>query len=407
MKRFNFVIGVSCALFLAVFTAAKAETGVNNASGAVQWPKTDALFKQDSHWRGSDDAYSIKLGKDRVLWLFGDTLVSSKDKIVPRSSDHIKMPRNTVGIQTGLNPTTAKIKYYWNDNNDSINPKSFFRSPYIAKDNWLWPGDCALLPDGKTLAIFFMNIMPTETGLHFDIAGYQVAIINNSYESPDKWNIKWVKNVSEYSELKILLGSGGVVVDGDYLYAYGFSSNKNIKGITLARWPLTLFAQNNPNLSNPQWWTGSATGWLEENLLEGTNPTMLWDKQQTEFTVTKMEDGFYVMFEAYPENGFIGNANMVYRVSKTLTGPWSEQVVLYKKLCRDNPCPEDIMVYAGKYHPELTGADFVFTFATNTQSLETLWNWPNIYYPRFLKMDSESFIEQLKQQLNENEASNI
>ena len=406
MKVFNFVIGICCfVVCLSVCSASNAgnaETSLIEVSGPVQWPEADALFKKNAHWRGSDDAYSIKLGNNRVLWLFGDTLISSKDKIVPRSPDHIKMPRNTVGIQTGLNPATATIKYYWNVNNDSINQQSFFSSPYIVEENWLWPGDCAMLPDGKTLVIFFMNIMPTTTGLHFDISGYQVAIINNTYESPDYWNIKWVKHVSDYSKLKILLGSGGVLIEGDYLYAYGFSSNKAIGGITLARWPLEEFQKNNPNLSKPLWWTGDATGWIKENQLKDINPAVLWDKQQTEFTVNKIEPELYVMVQAYPQNGFMGNANMVYRVSSSLTGPWSEpQTVLYEKLCRDNPAPKDLMVYAGKYHPELTGADLIFTYATNTQDIDTLWPWPNIYYPRFLKMDGKSSIEKIKQKKNE------
>jgi len=113
--------------------------------------------------------------------------------------------------------------------------------------------------------------------------------------------------------------------------------------------------------------------------------------------VTKMDSDLYVMVQAYPQNGFMGNADMVYRISSALTGPWSEQTVLYERLCRDNTAPEDLMVYAGKYHPELTGADFIFTYATNTQDIDTLWPWPNIYYPRFLKMDSKSFVEKLNQ----------
>ena len=408
MKILSFVFGLSCVLFLFACTVPnKPKSTMNNASGVVQWLAADALFKQSPYWRGSDDAYSIKLGKDRVLWLFGDTLISNKSKIVSRSPEHIKMLRNTVGIQLGLNPISATMKYYWNENNDISNPKPFFKSPYIAKENWLWPGDCALLPDGKTLVIFFMDMMPTNTGFHFDVAGYQVAVIKNSNNSPDKWDVKWVKNVSEYCNLKILLGSGGVLVDDDYLYAYGFSNNEKIKGITLARWSLELFEQSGANLSNPQWWVGSNIQWKEEKQLGSMLPAMLWDKQQVEFTVTKVDLGLYVMFQAYPQNGFIGNANMVYRVSRALTGPWSNQIVLYEKLYRDIPCPEDIMIYAGKYHPELTGAGFVFTYATNTTNPNTLWNWSNIYYPRFLKIDSKSFIEKLKQKLDETSAEDV
>ena len=393
MKVINFFFRSVCCFIFLLACGCSLFKDEPTLISAVQWPEANTLFRQDPHWRGSDDAYSVKLGEDRLLWLFGDTLISDKSKIIPRSPGHIKTVRNTVGIQTGMNPAVGTIKYYWNDNNNSSNPKSFFRSPYIAKDNWLWPGDCTLLPDDETLIIFFMNLKSTPE--FFDIDGYQVAIINNSYDPPDKWDIQWIKNVSEYDKLKILLGSGGVLVEGDYLYAYGFSNNKNIKGITLARWDLMLFEKIKPDLSNPQWWTGT-TGWIKENELNELNPIMLWDNQQTEFTVTKMGKKLYVMFQAYPQNGFFGNANMVYRVSRSLTGPWSEQFVLYEKLCRDNPCPKDIVVYAGKYHPELTGVDFVFTYAANVMNSKALWNWQSIYYPRFLKMNSKTFLEQLR-----------
>jgi hypothetical protein len=43
------------------------------------------------------------------------------------------------------------------------------------------------------------------------------------------------------------------------------------------------------------------------------------------------------------------------------------------------------MIYAGKAHPELTGADLVVTYATNTD-WERCLDDPSLYYPRFLKV---------------------
>lgn len=105
------------------------------------------------------------------------------------------------------------------------------------------------------------------------------------------------------------------------------------------------------------------------------------------------------MFEAYPLRGSIGNADMIFRVSRKLTGPWSRAVVIYSKLFDQTPNDNDIIVYAGKYHPELTGAAFIFTYATNTINPETLWKNQSIYYPRFLKIDNESFIDTMVKEL--------
>lgn len=399
MKSIAHIISIFSIISLCITAFVNAEeVNKNNQFNATQYLQANKLFQQDHKWRGSDDAYSVKLGNKRVLWLFGDTLVSKSNKILPRTHENITMLRNTIGIQTGLNPETAKIRYFYVSKNNNSATNAFFFSPNIDKKNWLWPGDCILLDDDKTLVVFFMNIKPTDTGLNFDIAGHEIAIINNSYEEPSRWNIRWVKNLNNYSKFKILLGSGGVIKENNYLYAYGFSNNKMIKGTTLARWPLKQFQQENPDLSTPEWWTHKHT-WVPDNKLRKAKPKVLWNKQQTEFTVTKLEKELYVMFQAYPQNGYIGNANLVARVSKSLTGPWSKMFVIYQKLYRKKSCPKDIMVYAGKYHPELTGASYVFTYATNTQTMETLWDHQTIYYPSFLKITDTSFLSKLRNRL--------
>ena len=397
MKKIKYLIGfvsILCACSC-IATGEKTEAVKLENAGASQWPDANQLFERDVHWRGSDDAYSIQLGPNRVLWLFGDTLISSKDEIVPRSPDYVKMPRNSVGIMHGLDPATASIDFYWGNKNSADNPKSFFVNPDVDETNWFWPGNGLMLPDGKTLLLFFMNIKTDTTSpWGFAIAGWQAAKITNIEKSPDKWNIVWLK-VSDYSKYEIMLGSGGVMIDGDSLYAYGGNNAKIGNNIYLARWPLSVFNEGTPDLSTPEWRTGS--GWFKEAELDGKGllPVMVWDKGQNEFTVNKLSNGTYVMVQTTYSNtsGEPGNSNLVCRVSKALTGPWSEQRIIYENLYRVKPAPKDLNIYAGKYHPELKGAEVIFTFASNTQSLATLWKWQNIYWPSFLKMDKKSFLE--------------
>jgi hypothetical protein len=46
----------------------------------------------------------------------------------------------------------------------------------------------------------------------------------------------------------------------------------------------------------------------------------------------------------------------------------------------------NVMIYAGKAHPQLTGGDLVLTYATNTfQFVEHLTD-SLIYYPRFVRL---------------------
>ena len=74
---------------------------------AEAWPEADVLFHRDPRWLGADDAYSIDLGEGRVAWFFGDSFVAPT---VAGQRKGTTMVRNSIGIQTGYDPTRAKFK---------------------------------------------------------------------------------------------------------------------------------------------------------------------------------------------------------------------------------------------------------------------------------------------------------
>jgi hypothetical protein len=47
----------------------------------------------------------------------------------------------------------------------------------------------------------------------------------------------------------------------------------------------------------------------------------------------------------------------------------------------------NVMLYAAKAHPQLTGADLVLTYATNTFQFSEHLSDSLIYYPRFVRLD--------------------
>lgn len=128
------------------------------------WPEADKLFHSDPRWLGSDAAFSIDLGQGRVLWLFGDTFVAR------RAGDtriHSVFLRNTVGIETGYDPSKASMKFYWREGSNG--PMEIFPS---TKDGWLWPQSGVRL--GNTLLLFCSRIEPDEArnSLGFKVAGW-------------------------------------------------------------------------------------------------------------------------------------------------------------------------------------------------------------------------------------------
>jgi hypothetical protein len=46
----------------------------------------------------------------------------------------------------------------------------------------------------------------------------------------------------------------------------------------------------------------------------------------------------------------------------------------------------NIMIYSAKAHPQLTGAELVLTYSTNTFEFEEHLTDPSIYYPRFVRL---------------------
>ena len=365
----------------------------------TQWKAANQLFKKDSFWMGSDDAYSIKLDGDRILWLFGDTLIAKEKGNRNREPENTCFINNTIGISEGLNPAEATIDYYWNSAEDNA-PDSFFKSSQIPDENWLWPGDGVLI-DNKYLVIFFMNIKPIDTGWGFDIDGWQAVLIRNYKEDPKDWELEWL-NSNNYNKFKIMLGSGGVLEENGYLYAYGPENGIADNKVFLARWPSDVFDNANPDLSNPQWWCDDAKGWVLDSNTKNqhADPEMVWSNGQNEFTVNKFPgEDFYIMTQFKWSDNKVGNADLVCRISDSLTGPWSAEFTLYKKLYRTEDVPIDLNVYAGKLHPELTDGnsdDLIFTYATNTQKLETLWARNEIYYPGFVKVSKNFVLKKIK-----------
>jgi hypothetical protein len=100
---------------------------------ASNWPEADAIFHSDPRWLGADGAYSVDLGGERTLWLFGDTSVAREPG--GTRGDALFL-RNTAAVQTGREPSRALMAFYWGAD-DSGSPHSF-----IAQDgsDWFWPG---------------------------------------------------------------------------------------------------------------------------------------------------------------------------------------------------------------------------------------------------------------------------
>ncbi|MFQ5630919.1 MAG: DUF4185 domain-containing protein [bacterium] len=338
-------------------------TATTDARSVVSWPAADALFRSDPSWLGGDGAYSIDLGSGRVLWLFGDSFIATSDKHVRSES---KMVRNSVAIQFGYDPSAASIAFYWTV--ESEEPQSFFPE----KGNlWFWPGHGIRLEN--TLLIFLMKTRSANRDLGFETVGWTAVSISNPDDAPDNWQLSWLD--APANDYGVAVGSASVLRIDDYLYAFS-AEEPGVHDVYIVRWPVERARQG--DLSEPQWWTGEVAGWVAQHRLT-RKPQVAFAGGQTEFTV-HYEPALGKFLEIQTD-GF-GSADLAMRTADALTGPWSGLARFHRP---DEYGISNILIYAGKSHPELVGADNVLTYVANNLDFNKLVNDTTIYYPRFLK----------------------
>jgi len=340
---------------------ATAEPPSSDLIQAEPWPEADALFRTDPEWLGSDDAYSIDLGNGRVLWLFGDTFISTSKRNVRRRS---AMIRNSVGLQSGYDPSSAAMAFYWRAEDGE--PGSFFPED---GETWFWPGHGIAL-EGKLL-VFLMATRASSEGLGFEHAGWRAVSVAHPERPPSEWHLEWLETPENPFGLVV---SGSVIQMGEHVWA--FSVREPDHTIHLVRWPVAQVMDD--DLSQPQWWAGEAQGWvMQQDLLDA--PQARFSEGHTEFTV-HYEPSLDQFLEIQTV-GF-GQADLGFRLADAPTGTWTPIERFYR--------PEEyevsnVLIYAAKAHPHLTGADLVLTYATNTHPFARLVRRDDLYYPRFLR----------------------
>jgi hypothetical protein len=329
---------------------------------AEPWPEADALFRSDPRWLGADGAYSVELDAERTLWLFGDSFIATTPAGVRSES---RMVRNSVGVQLGRDPSAAQIEYYWGAT--AGEPGSF-----VAEDgaNWFWPLHGIRLGDALTL--FFLREASVSTGLGFESVGWEALRVSNPDAPPAAWQLQRLQTPK--ASFPVAVGASVLRQDG-FVYAYAVEE-PGAHDVYLLRWTESDFAAG--DLLSPEWHDGSR-GFVAHSALSGA-PAPVMKHGQTELTVSALEAaGALVEVQT---RGF-GATTIAVRQARRPEGKWSELHDVFRPPESDRG---DAFVYAGKAHPQLTGADLVVTYAANATDFATLIGDDSLYYPRFVRL---------------------
>ena len=332
---------------------------------ASAWPAADQLFRRDPHWAGADGASSVALGDGRVLWLFGDSWIDPAGR---HQRQDARMISNSMAIQTGLDPATASIHFHWGRAADG-SPAAIIADK-AEERNWFGNG----VRVGDRLILFTNRVRATNTGIGFASVGWAAWMVDDLQADPSTWKI--VRLDTPGNPLGVLIGFAAVLRLDNHVYAFGSQDPVKSHPIHAVRWPVQQMGRG--DLASPEWWAGHGLGWVSDSSSQPRQP--IFENGQSELSIHR--DAATGRFLAFQTQGF-GPADVMIRAAPLLSGPWSGPRLIYRPADYYRP---NVMIYSAKAHPELTGADLVLTYSTNTFEFAEHFSDKKIYYPRFVRL---------------------
>jgi hypothetical protein len=331
---------------------------------AGSWPEADALFRTDPRWLGGDGGYSIDLGGDRILWLFGDSFVAPRAGATRKEAT---MVRNSVAIEHGRDPSKAVIAFALFDGA----PRSFFAED---GERWHWPGSGVRLAGTGPLVVFLSIVAKSDGGLGFTSAGWRLARIDDPDRDPTTWKPVFLDPPPQSFDAN----AGAAVVRKDgYVVALASRFEGAHAGYLVRFREADLAA----GLVAPEWWSGTWT--------TSGPPTAVMDDAGSEASIHY--DANLRKWVHVASKGF-GASTIAVRTAPALEGPWSDARDVFTPPESNGQKP---FVYAGKAHPEIDAGDpslLTITYATNSfdfADLLTPEGEKSLYWPRVARVRVE------------------
>ncbi|MGB5217732.1 MAG: DUF4185 domain-containing protein [Smithella sp.] len=318
------------------------------------------VFPDKDGWYGGDGAYSIKLDKERTLWLFGDTFASCNRWREDRINMDVVLG-TTLAVSTCSADNKFKIKYYLEQKNEKY-VSSF------GEDAWLWPQDPFIV--NNVLYIPLIAIEPTNKEgevFNFKVSGHKFARVKDfSAADPREWNYDYV-DLTSFLSPDISAFAATSVVHNNYIYFYPFYVNfkdkPNIMGNILARIP-------SDKIDSPQgaveYFTKDGT-WEKE--LRPEKIKVVLDAGVSELSV-RYHDADKKWIAVYMTIQNKGN-KLLYQTADRPEGPWSEPKALDVKVpevdSQSSLYDKGNFCYAGKEHIEFSrDKNLIVTYVCNS-----------------------------------------
>jgi hypothetical protein len=335
-------------------------------------PLYEELFENEKGWTGADGAYSVTVGDNLTLWLFGDTWMGEI-----RDNRHINASiiNNSIAVQRGFVPTGASVEFYSGRTSEGV-PQAFIR-PADGR-GWFWIYHGALAPDGLYLFLMQIDRADSSGSFGFKVIGSWLGYIANFKDSPAQWRV--VQNKIPWASFsaagETFFGSWVLKKDG-FFFIYGIADEVengfHRKFMILARAPETGLARFD------QWRFYDEGQWTADF----TRAEHLCANMANEYSVSFLPVlGKYVA--VYTENGV--SKNIVARFAPNPWGTWSQPDILYQ--CPEVNRDETIFCYAAKGHPGISfyRDELIVTYVANATDFDKMAEDASLYRPRFLRV---------------------
>jgi hypothetical protein len=335
-------------------------------------PRYDALFSNQENWIGGDGVYSAALSHNTISWFFGDTWIG---QIKNNRQVNATLVNNTVAIQQGKDPATAKMRFYYHRTADH-QPAALIRPE--DDRGWFWIFDGVMTPAGLYVFLIQIERTPGDAVFNFKEVGTWLGLVANPDESPTHWRITQTKVPwSTFSAAGGVLWGSAILQLDDFLYIYGTAEDagKEIarKHMILARVPVSSLADFS------QWRFFADGNWVSDH----KRVSLLSPDMPHEYSVTYVP-ALKRFAAVHSEDGL--SDTILLRLSPRPQGPWSEPIPIFQ-------CPEagwdgSIFCYAAKAHSELSERpdQLIVTYVANSVDFNAVVDDIRLYRPRFLRI---------------------
>jgi hypothetical protein len=355
-----------------------------------------ALFDRPSGWTGADGVYSIPLVENdrlasagpasKTFFTFSDTFIGAVNADNTRAAGSYLI-RNSSALLTGAGPDASHLTF-----NFRPGPSGTARPVFAnnANGSWFWPVDGAVV--GSDMHLFSLRMKAVSGGFGFDYEGITlfsttVSPGNLNNAPPAMWTYSQRDDTGLFvpaaagAPSKIFgqavmnnSAQGGAFFPDGYVYVYGVRNDAFNKRLLVARVPREQLGDP----SQYRFFNGGA--WVAG--AQNAQPLAGADHLSSEFSVTPMRDGRYLMVFSY-DDAF--GDRIAARYAPGPTGPWGPAITLYT--CPEANLTPNTFVYGAKAHPALSRAgELLISYHVNSFEFDELYQNADIYRPRFISL---------------------